>query len=99
MKATGLVSWAAWNPDMHAYMIQDGKVNLLFYRHLMAEMPSPQSPVNATGDAGPVFPDEAQRPAVQRGGSPGALIDNGGALADLQKNVTDFARALTRADS
>lgn len=43
MKAKGLDPWAEWNPDMHAYMIQDGKVNLLLYRHLMAEMPSPQS--------------------------------------------------------
>lgn len=43
MKEQGLDPWASWNPAMHAYMIQDGRVNLALYRHLMTFEPSPQS--------------------------------------------------------
>jgi len=43
MKEQGLDPWASWNPAMHAYMIQDGRVNLALYRHLMSFEPSPQS--------------------------------------------------------
>lgn len=43
MKAKGLDPWAEWNPDMHDYMIQDGRVNVALFKHLMAQMPTPQS--------------------------------------------------------
>ena len=43
MKAKGLDPWAAWNPEMHAYMIQDGRVNLALWQHLMSFDPSPAS--------------------------------------------------------
>lgn len=37
MKAQGLDPWEAWNEAMHAYMIQDSRVNVALYRHLMDE--------------------------------------------------------------
>lgn len=43
MKAAGLDPWARWSPAMHDYMIQDGRLNLKLYRHLMSFEPSPQS--------------------------------------------------------
>lgn len=43
MKAKGLDPWASWNEDMHAYMLQDGKVNLGLLKHLMRFEPSEQS--------------------------------------------------------
>jgi DNA polymerase I-like protein with 3'-5' exonuclease and polymerase domains len=43
MKDQGLDPWASWNPAMHDYMIQDGRVNLALFRHLMSFEPSPQS--------------------------------------------------------
>jgi hypothetical protein len=43
MKAQGLDPWASWNEAMHAYMLQDGVVNLGLFRHLMAQNPSPLS--------------------------------------------------------
>lgn len=43
MKAQGLDPWASWNEAMHAYMLQDGVVNLGLFRHLMAQGPTPLS--------------------------------------------------------
>jgi DNA polymerase I-like protein with 3'-5' exonuclease and polymerase domains len=43
MKAAGLDPWASWNPRMHEYMLQDGRVNLKLFWHLMDQEPSPQS--------------------------------------------------------
>jgi hypothetical protein len=43
MKAKGLDPWAEWNPAMHDYMIQDGRVNLLLFRWLMEHAPTAQS--------------------------------------------------------
>jgi DNA polymerase I-like protein with 3'-5' exonuclease and polymerase domains len=43
MKDQGLDPWASWNPAMHDYMIQDGRVNLALFRHLMSFEPSAQS--------------------------------------------------------
>ncbi|MBB3910123.1 DNA polymerase [Sphingomonas desiccabilis] len=37
MKAQGLDPWESWNEAMHAYMIQDSRVNVTLYRHLMEE--------------------------------------------------------------
>jgi DNA polymerase I len=42
-KAAGIDPWAEWSPAMHAYMLQDGKVNLLLLRHLQSFEPSPQA--------------------------------------------------------
>jgi hypothetical protein len=42
-REAGIDPWAAWNPAMHAYMIQDGRVNLKLFRHLTSFEPSPQS--------------------------------------------------------
>lgn len=42
-KAKGIDPWASWNQDMHDYMIQDGKVTLALWKHLMAEEPTWQS--------------------------------------------------------
>ena len=41
MKAQGLDPWAAWNEAMHAYMIQDSRVNVLLYRHLLEDWCEP----------------------------------------------------------
>lgn len=43
MKAEGLDPWESWNPRMHAYMIQDGVVNLALYRYLLKQKASPQA--------------------------------------------------------
>lgn len=42
-KAKGIDPWAAWNPDMHEYMLDDGKLNVELYRHLMSHEPTQQS--------------------------------------------------------
>jgi DNA polymerase-1 len=43
MKAKGLDPWAAWNPEMHEYMMQDGEVTFELYQKLMAHDPDPRS--------------------------------------------------------
>lgn len=36
--------WNTWNPEMHAYMIQDGVVNLVVFRKFMEELEARQHP-------------------------------------------------------
>lgn len=43
MKEQGIDPWAAWNEDMHQYMLDDGKLNLELYRYLESHLPSAQS--------------------------------------------------------
>lgn len=43
MKDKGLDPWASWNPEMHAYMIQDIAVTKALYYRLMAKNPTPLS--------------------------------------------------------
>lgn len=41
MKAAGLDPWAEWNEAMHSYMVQDARVNVLLYRHLVEQGVAP----------------------------------------------------------
>ncbi|TFU06146.1 DNA polymerase [Polymorphobacter arshaanensis] len=43
MKALGLDPWASWNPEMHAYMLQDAEVTHDLFRHLETFQASQQS--------------------------------------------------------